>query len=73
MLTTDELASLKVGDCVETYPLLKGLTPEPVVLRVVEPQGEETGVPMVATYLGVTLGRWVATAIDGSVKWKIAA
>lgn len=69
MLTLEELDSLQVGDLVETYPLFAGLSKAPVVLRVVEVA--KSRVEFVATWLGITLGRWTAAKEKHGVAWRV--
>ena len=69
MLNVEQLTGLEKGDLVETMPLLAGASPEPIVLRVAA-VGPET-VAFVATWHGVTLGRWTATILDGEVEWNM--
>lgn len=68
MLTEEEFDSLSVGDLVETYPLFAGLSKAPVVLRVVEIA--KSRVEFVATWLGITLGRWTAAKEKHGVAWR---
>ena len=67
MLTKDEFDTLAIGDLVETRGLFPKLTAEPVVLRV-NGRSEDT-LDFVATYFGVTLGKWTCTAKEGDLKW----
>jgi hypothetical protein len=67
VLTREEFDTLAVGDLVETRGLFPKLSPEPVVLRVGD-RGKEH-VDFVATYFGVTLGKWVCVAKEGELKW----
>ena len=67
MLSRQEFDTLAIGDIVETRGLFAKLAKEPVVLRV---QGRaEDQVDFVATYFGVTLGKWTCTAKEGDLKW----
>lgn len=68
MLTEEEFDSLQVGDLVETYPLFAGLSKDVVSLRVVEVA--KARIDFVATWLGVTLGRWTAVKDKHGVAWR---
>lgn len=71
MLTVDEMHSLEKGDLVEVAPLLRGVTEEPVVLRVREITPDGLGVTFVSTWHGVTLGKWIAVIEEDEVKWAV--
>lgn len=68
MLTFEEFDSLQLHDLVETFPLMKGLCREPVVLRVVE--RTDDAVEFVATYFGITLGRWACERGKSKLNWR---
>ena len=67
MLTKDEFDTLAIGDLVETRGLFAKLSEEPVAMQLVERSAERLA--FVATYFGVTLGRWVCTAKEGELTW----
>lgn len=68
MLEAGDFATLEKGDVVETYPLFPGLGPELVLLRVASVT--KMKIEFVATYFGVTLGRWAATLKGEKVEWS---
>jgi hypothetical protein len=68
MLTNEEFDSLEVGDHVETYPLFPGLTRDLVVLQVIGVQDGSR--EFMATYCGITIGRWLCIKCQGGLKWQ---
>lgn len=72
MLTIEEFDSLEVGDHVETEPLFRALTSDPVTLRTekIEQQGQKTRIEFVVTFVGITLGRWTCTKLGGALTWS---
>lgn len=68
MLTVEQFDALEKGDLVEVGPLLKGLTDEPVTLYTAKREGER--LEFVVTYIGITMGRWIATKAEGEIKWQ---
>jgi hypothetical protein len=67
MISVEDFLTLKVGDLLEADPLFNGLSDEPVVLRVATDGADRKD--FVATYLGVTLGRWSAKRNGGRLAW----
>ena len=67
MMTTEEFDGLQVGDEIEGLAIFPALTDEVALLRTVENHGEKK--IFVATYLGVTLGRWTAEKNQGGLQW----
>jgi hypothetical protein len=71
MLTLEQFDSLEPGDLIETSPLMKALTEEPVILHTDKRvTGKTERLEFVATYLGVTLGRWTCTKKEGKLEWQ---
>jgi hypothetical protein len=68
MLTAEQFDTLEKGDLVELSPLLKGLTDDPVTLYTSKRDGNR--LEFVATFMGITLGRWTATKAEGEIKWQ---
>lgn len=71
MLTLEQFNSLEVGDSIETDPLMAGLSEEPVKLRVSKVHSDIGLIEFVATYYGITLGRWHGKAMNDFVAWSI--
>lgn len=69
LLTVEEFDSLEQGDHVETFPLWPALTKELIVLQVIGVTPDER--EFIATFCGITLGRWVCTKSQGGLKWRI--
>lgn len=67
-LTIEQLDTLEKGDLVELAPLLAGISDDPVTLYTDKRDGDR--VEFVATYMGITLGRWTAEKKGGEVKWQ---
>jgi hypothetical protein len=67
MISVEEFASLNVGDLIETEPMFKALSKEPIVLRVATDGADAKD--FVATYMGVALGRWRAKREGKRLSW----
>lgn len=73
MLTIEQFDDLEVGDLIETGPIFKALSDEPVVLHTAErkrEKGKTVRLEFVVTYFGVTLGRWACEKRDGGLVWE---
>lgn len=70
MLTIEQFNDLEVGDLIETGPIFKALSDEPVVLHTVEKKDNGNRLEFLVTYFGVTLGRWSCTRKDGELVWE---
>ncbi|MCO5157861.1 MAG: hypothetical protein M9945_14125 [Aquamicrobium sp.] len=68
MLTVEEFKSLEVGDVVDTESLFPSLTQEKVSFHVQERTERE--VRFVATFLNITLGRWMCRLTGGKLEWS---
>jgi hypothetical protein len=68
MMTPEQFDTLEKGDLVELAPLLKGLSDDPVTLYTDKRDGDR--VEFVATFMGITLGRWTGTKAGGEIKWQ---
>lgn len=68
-MTLEEFQSLEVGDQVETVAIMPALSEEPVILQTVGVQPDRK--EFVATYHGITLGRWVCTNKEGALTWAL--
>lgn len=67
-MTPEQFDSLEKGDLVELAPLLRGVSSEPVSLYTDTREGDR--LDFVATYMGITLGRWSATKTEEGIKWQ---
>jgi len=67
MMTIEQFDSLEVGDLIETSPVFKALSDEPLVLHVVLKEDDKA--EFVVTYMGVTLGRWSCGKVNGELEW----
>ncbi len=67
MLTIEEFDSLEVGDQIATAPLFPALTPDDIMLRTTHKASDRA--EFVVTFLGVTLGKWVAQKSQGGLSW----
>lgn len=67
-LTIEQFDALEKGDLVELGPLLSGISSDPVTLYTDKREGDR--IEFVATYMGITLGRWAAEKKGAEVKWQ---
>lgn len=67
VLTVEEFQSLEVGDVVDTESMFPSLTQEKVSFLVQE--RSQTEVRFVATFMGITLGRWYCRHIGKNLEW----
>jgi hypothetical protein len=73
MLTLPEFEALKAGDEVETHSIAPRLTQTPVILRVkgtAQMEGKTLQADFVATWRGVTLGKWNAKLVNNTIEWS---
>jgi hypothetical protein len=73
MLTVEEFNSLEVGDLIETGPIFKALSDDPVILhtaKIEEDGGDRSRVEFMVTYMGVTLGRWSCNRKGEELEWE---
>ncbi|CAA2141492.1 hypothetical protein [Hyphomicrobium sp. ghe19] len=68
MLSIEEFKDLEVGDQIEGPALFKVLTDEPVVMLTA--LKTKTRAEFVASFDGVTLGRWVCILSNGELQWQ---
>lgn len=69
MISVQEFKDLGQGDQIEGPPLFKVLSGEPVVLLTV--LKTKTRAEFVASFEGVTLGRWVCALVNGDeLRWQ---
>jgi len=68
MLTKEQFEGIAVGDIVEGVPLFPALTQEKVLLRTAQKAHDKA--EFVVTYLGVTIGKWIAKLnSQGGLEW----
>ena len=70
MLTQEQFDQLEVGDLIETAPIFRGLSDEPVTLYTAERDEKADRLEFIVTYFGITLGRWSCTRKDGELVWE---
>lgn len=69
MISVDDFKDLEQGDQIEGPPLFKMLSEEPVVLLTV--LKTKIRAEFVASFEGVTLGRWVCILLStGELQWQ---
>jgi hypothetical protein len=71
MLTTQEFDQLQEGDVIETVPMFPALSQTDVVKLLVKAKTDDAA-EFIATYFGVTLGKWTCTRKDGKLAWGFA-
>jgi hypothetical protein len=77
MISLEDFDSLQVGDVLEANPIFPALDPgTPVKLRCdrrgdLKGKDEDLMVEFVATYFGVTLGRWKCKKEASGLKWEL--
>lgn len=67
MLTLEQFAELEVGDQIEAGGIFHEITDEPIVMLVSQKASDRA--EFVATYMGVTLGRWVCSKTKKGLSW----
>jgi len=72
MLTAQDLQSLEPGDAVEADPVFKGLSAEPLVLKVRVHDMDKKSVTFDALYYGISIGEWKASYDKELVLWQTA-
>jgi hypothetical protein len=71
MLDEETLKTLAVNDQLQLEPLLKGLTDEPVLLRVtMVSETDIHHVEFAASYCGIDLGIWICRAEALGIAWS---
>lgn len=68
MITKEEFDDLAEGDVIETVPIFPGLSDLPVKLTVKAKQPDQ--LECVATYFGVTLGKWTCVSEASGLTWR---
>jgi hypothetical protein len=68
MLTIAEFDAINVGDQVSVAEIFGALSDEKIIMTT--RQKDEDKAEFVATYFGVTLGRWVATKVGDDIVWS---
>lgn len=68
MLTVKDFKDLEVGDQIEGPSIIKRLSKEPVVLLTV--LKTKSRAEFVASFHGITLGRWVALLRNEELQWQ---
>lgn len=73
MLTIEEFDLIESGDHVQTQPLFKTISKEPLVLIATSKADytEEVLIKFIATYFGVNLGNWECLKKEGKLQWTL--
>jgi hypothetical protein len=68
VFSLDEHRSLRVGDVVETLPLMPGLDAEPLKIEVVE-RDVRGDLTFKVTWFDIRIGTWTCAERDGCLVW----